>query len=855
MSAATGVGGGTGALALAGLRGHARRLGATVLAVVLGVAFVTTTLLALNSLDRGVQDTVAGAVSGHDLVVTGGSESLTPDTVAALRAIEGVDVADASARVYGTGETNLPMLATTMPQGRGVALLDGRLPAGPDEVAVSVELARTSGAEPGDTVTFTPYPAFGDDGEEVAGEEPAALHPTVVGVVDVGDDPRLTWQDVIVGSEDGLAAWGGVEFEHVTLDLAGASEADARAAVEAAAPGTTLRTGTEEAAFRVANATGGMDLLGPVLLGFGAVALATTALVIANTFTIVLAQRSRELALLRCVGATRSQVRRTVLLEALVLGVVSSTLGVLVGVGAVAAAASAIGEVDLGIPVELGLVPSTTALVAPWLVGLVVTVGAAWWPTRRATRVAPLAALQPTAAPTAGSRPGLVRIAGSFGLLAAGAAALVYAVSAGSVVVGVLGGLVSFLGVLVGAVFLVPAAIRVLGIPARAAGVPGRLAVGNAVSNPARVAATSAALLIGVTLITMTSVGAASAARTADREIDAQFPLDVAVQASYDWPEAAPGQDPEEVGAVLRSLEAPVVDQVRALDGVQAAVPLPGAFLSLEQGDGELLAESPAYGVDATQVASALRDDSVLDDLGPGTLGMSEDDLSMYGLEAGQAVTVRGPAGSREVTLVEAGLGSGWLVSPQTLEELALDARTGAIAIRLADDADVGSVVTDIRSVVEPEGAWADGAAALRQEMDTVLNVLVLVTTGLLGVAVLIAVVGIANTLALSVLERTRENALVRALGLTRAQLRAMLTTEGILVAVVSAVLGVLLGTVYAWCGVQTLLPEDTAVALALPWGQLGAVLGVAVVAGLLASVLPARRAARIAPAAGLAAP
>jgi putative ABC transport system permease protein len=155
----------------------------------------------------------------------------------------------------------------------------------------------------------------------------------------------------------------------------------------------------------------------------------------------------------------------------------------------------------------------------------------------------------------------------------------------------------------------------------------------------------------------------------------------------------------------------------------------------------------------------------------------------------------------------------------------------------------------------EGDGAFVSGGAALRQELDGMLDVMVLVTTGLLGAAVLIAVVGIANTLSLSVIERTRENALLRALGLTRRQLRAMLTTEGVLVAVVSAVLGIGLGAGYAWFGVQALLPGESSVRLALPWTQLAVVLGVALVAGLLASVLPARRAARIAPAAGLAVP
>lgn len=848
---------GTVSLALAGVRGHARRLGATVLAVVIGVAFVTSVLLALNALERGVQQTVASDVWDRDLVVSGGDRELDAASVEALRGLEHVQVAGVAARAYGIGAEDLPVLATTMPQGRGTALLDGRLPSGPDEVAVSSELATGGGPALGDTFVFRSHDAMDVEdapGEDGAAAEPAAHELTVVGVVDVGDDPMLTWQDVVVGTQEGLLAWDqNVEFGHVALDLSGASADQARAAIEEAAPGMTVRTGTEEAAFRVSTSTGGTDFLGPVLLGFGAVALATTALVIANTFTIVLAQRTRELALLRCVGASRRQVRRTVLLEALLLGVVSATVGVLVGVGIVAAATAVLGEVDLGSTVSLGLVPSVSALLFPWVVGLAVTVGAAWWPTRRATGVAPLAALAPVTAPAAASRPGVLRILASVGLFAAGGAALALAATSGSVPLGVLGGLVSFVGVLVGAVFIVPAAIRLLGVPARLAGVPGRLAVGNSVSNPARVAATSAALLIGVTLITMTSVGAASAAKTAEAEIDAQFPLDIGVTAGYDWPE--PPGAAQEADPVLRALPPAMVDQVAAVDGVTEVVPLPGNHLRIEGGDGETIAGNSAYGIDPDRVRPGLRDDAVLDVLEPRTLGMSGDEMEAFGLSAGQTVTVTGPGGSQQVSLVKAGLGSGWLVRAETLERVAPDSDTAGLVVRLRDGAQVGTVVTQIRSVVEPEGAWVDGAASLRQELDSVLTVLVLVTTGLLAVAVLIAVVGIANTLALSVLERTRENALVRALGLTRGQLRGMLTTEGLLVAVVSAVLGVVLGTGYAWLGVLTLLSEDADVALTLPWGRLAVVLGVAVLAGLLASVLPARRAARIAPAAGLAVP
>lgn len=831
----------TASLAGAGLRGHARRLVATGVAVALSVAFVAASMLGLDAMERGSREVVAGDVLLRDLVIWPGDGVTDSAVLAELRAADGIEVVEASARVYGTVD-GAATVATTTPRGTGVELLEGRMPDGASEAVAGSH----TGYAVGDTVPFESYAWEG------TAQAPVEL--AIVGVMDVGDSPDLAWEDPLVVTESALTTWEPeLGFGMVSLDLAGASWAQAQALVAQAAPGAVVMTGEDAAQQLLEASMGGLDALGALLLGFAAVAVVTSSLVIANTFAIVLAQRARELALLRCVGATRSQVRRTVFTEALVLGAVAATAGVLLGVAVVWGGAVVVNRMELGAALTLRPGWPLEALVVPWLVGLVVTVGAAWLPTRRATRVAPLAALQPASAPVAVSRPGVLRLLASVVLLGAGTAGLVLAASVHDVLVGVAAGLVSFVGVLVAAVFLVPAGIRSLG--ALLPGTPARLAVGTTVSNPARAAATSAALLIGVTLITMTSVGAASAARTAEAEIDAHYPADVMVLPAYSWPESDDGAAETEGPSVMdvEAVSEESLARASASPALDVVAPLPSAWVELSAGE-SWSTETAAYGVDQALNGAALRSPRIVDALTPGTIGIGGDALEFSGLKAGDVVTVTGVDGSLEATVVEVG-SSEYLLPLGDL--LAVDASAPeqvGMLVRLPDDADVAAAVADVKDAVQEEGTWLSGGAAERASLDEVLSVLVLVTSGLLGVAVVIAVVGIANTLALSVLERARENALLRALGFTRLQLRGMLTVEGLLLSVVSAVLGIVLGVTYAWFGVRTLLPDGTETALAFPVARLALILGVAVLAGLLAAVLPARRAARIAPAAGLAA-
>ena len=267
----------------------------------------------------------------------------------------------------------------------------------------------------------------------------------------------------------------------------------------------------------------GVDGVAIMLLVFAAIAFFVSALVIANTFAILLAQRARDFALLRCVGATRRQVRRSVLAEALVVGTASATLGVLVGLGLGRVLVAVAGRVFPALPTG-DVAVSAAWLGGAWLLGVVVTVLASLLPALRGTRVSPLAALRPDARSTYAPRPAGGAWSRRLVALAGGVVLLAESVSAHSIVLMLAGGAVNFVGVLLAAPVLVPACVRLLGLGVGRFGVPGRIAAANAVRNPRRTAATAASLLVGVTLISGLVTGMATVRSSVDKELDVAVP-------------------------------------------------------------------------------------------------------------------------------------------------------------------------------------------------------------------------------------------------------------------------------------------------------------------------------------------
>ena len=574
--------------------------------------------------------------------------------------------------------------------------------------------------------------------------------------------------------------------------------------------------------------------LAAVLLVFGTVAVLVAGLVIANTFAVLLAQRTRELALLRCVGATARQIRRSVLGEALATGLCPPRSGWPPASGWPRAVSAVVGDLDSPVPLAGVSVP-WYAVVAGLAVGTLVTLLAALAPARAATRVAPLAALRPVDQAPLRSRPGVLRLVLGLLLLVPGVALLGLGVVLSDVLVALPGGVLSFLGIVLLAQRGVPPVVAAAGrLAGRFGGVPARLAAGNATRNPRRTAATATALLIGVTLTSAMVVGSASTRATATASLEAQFPTDLVVE-SFDGrlPASLPGG-------------------VEAVDGVVATSPLLAGEVTGPDGQ-------PVWtlGVDSTEAAGVLRSADEVDLPTPGQ-ALVPSGWPGRG-RSPTATRSRSPARGRRPTSPCSSSTRAPPVLPVTeLQQLLPDAGIGQLWVRLSEadpDAQVDAVdrVTDLVAEVDPSAA-VTGVVTLRDQINEVLDILLLVVTGLLGIAVVIALIGVGNTLALSVVERRQENGLLRALGLTRGQLRGLLAWEAVLVAGVAAVLGVVLGGAYGLIGAASVLGEIGDVVLVVPWLQVGAIVAVATIAGLLASVLPARRAARTAPVAAIAA-
>ncbi|MCZ2813235.1 FtsX-like permease family protein [Modestobacter sp. VKM Ac-2979] len=810
------------AVTLASIRAHLPRLIASTLAIVIAVGYVVATLVLNATTKATVLEAVGAQYVDADAVVTSDTGEGLVEHVDTLTALDGVQAVDPTWQTYGqTGAQYLEIESVAGdPQLRWQQLTSGALPVRPGEIAVSERVD----AAVGDVVAITVYD---DEGTETTTDA------TVTGVVDLGGDPTAATTGRAYATADQTRAWGAQE--PVDLRIAGTTGTDPDAlvgAVSSALSGAdvTVRTGTEQAEASVATITGDAGLLTAFLLVFATIAVLVAGLVIANTFAVLLAQRTRDLALLRCVGATARQVRRSVLGEAVLTGLAASVLGVLAGIGLAAAISAVVSGMDSPIPLSGLSVPPSTVLIG-LAVGTVTTLIAALAPARAATRVAPLAALRPTDPAPLRSRGGVARLVTGLLLAVAGIALMVLGVTEAQVLVALGGIVLSSLGLLLLAQRAVPpivaAAGRLLG---RLGGLPARLATGNATRNPRRTAATATALLIGVTLTTAMVVGASSTRATAQEGLAAQYPTDVTINT---WGDAVPS-----------SLQ----QQLASVDGVVATTSLATGVVTDPEGY-----DLRITGVDPAAARPVLRSTSTtLPEVGQIVVPeyYPENSPEVWG----GPVTLTSEDRSLTLTPVVGGTND-WLVNDADLQALVPEAAVDTMWLRLADDADQTAVIDEIAEVTGNglPSAFVTGLASERAMLDQIVDALLLIVTGLLGVAVLIALIGVGNTLALSVVERRQESGLLRALGLTRGQLRALLAWEAVLVAGVAAVLGVLVGSAYGLVGTAAMLSGFGEVVIAVPWLQVGAIVLVATVAGLLASVLPARRAAKTPPVAAIA--
>lgn len=819
-------------LAWSNLTSANRRLIAPVLAVALGVGFVAATFIAMATMSSSIVRVVADDLRGYDVVVTPngpgangrGGDLLTPAQLAAMSSTPGVRRVDPQLEVHleaRNGAAGALVVAATAPRSdrwvvtSGVGTVDGV------GVLVSDDLAQSLGLRVGRSLELS-LPVGGTASVQVLG---------------IGHVSGFSEAGRLYAANALLATWTAPPSYAAAYVLTDGDPVAVAAALGTSGgkDGPVLRAETTQqyADRLVQSLSRGTDVLGGVLMAFAGVALFVSCLVIGNTFTILMAQRARQVALLRCLGATRRQVARAALVEATLVGVVASVVGVLLGIGVVALMLEAARRI-WSLDAYLGsMTVPTHALVIPVVIGTLATVVAALVPVRRGAAVSPLAALRPEAALTVRSRSGALRLVLGLLLFVAGTGAMVIGVRRLDLALAMPAGMLSFVGVLMVAPWFIPAVARAVGWVLRRFGGPTvSLAVGNSVRNPRRAAATASALLVGTTLITLMTVGAASARVAAFAAVDRGFPVDIAVAGG--------------------SVPADVARQVAAVPGVATVAPARIASVEVRAGSQSLPVQ--VIQVDAA-VRSVLRLPAELGPVADGTVVITPDLAAELGVADGGRTQLGDGRHTVEVTVRTAEVTSGTAyVAPATFDRLGVEAMA-TLFVALRDGADAAVAVQEVTRIAAPAGLQVEGAAQMREAVTTVLNVMLSVVVALLAISVLIAVIGIANTLSLSVLERSRESAILRALGLTRAQLRRTFAIEAVLLGGVAAVVGLLLGVGYGYAGARTILGSVVrTVPLEVPWGQLGLLVLAACLAGLLASVLPGRRAAMTPPVAALAA-
>lgn len=833
-------------LGLRSVLAHRFRFGLCIVAVLLGVAFVAGSLILTDTLSAALRSTFGG--SKADVTVTPasslergdtlGTTNARPPTLSAsladqIAAVPGVAGVDPQLLVAGvevldsdgkpTETYGLPTFAAAWPHDDRTApfqLLEGEAPWGTEEVALDRATARRAGYERGDRVkVVTPTRALT---AVLVGLTSPSTTGTAAGAPLVTFDPA-TAQQVLLGD----AGWTSVGV----LLRPGGDPASVTAAIQqVTGPEVRVRTAAQVAADGESALDDRLGGYSAVLLMFAALALFVGTFLIVNTFSMLVAQRARELALLRAIGASRAQITRTVLVEALIIGALGATLGLLVGAAVAAALQYFVDQLRLAVPaVTLQLRPRT--VVVGYLVGVGITLAAAYPAAVRAGRLPPVAAMRDRVALPQRSR--LPRaVIGGFLLLTAAACYLIAPSArglAGALLLG-LGAGFALLGVMLTGPLVSRYAVRVLTLPfgRRAPAVLGRQ---NAERNPRRTSATASALMISLALVSGLMVLAASAKASIDKGIaDVIGTSELVVNGDNGRPFSA-----DVSGLVATVPGVASIGRVRSMGGQVGKTP-----------------------VSVTGV-----DPGVLD----GSIVVMPETGSTAGLQSGQAVLPRNLARTLDVTagsklrLTTANgthdVTVGAVIAPnRQLDAVVLSMPRflavggGATDSTLYVEVAAGRAVGEVRAAVlaelrdHPSVRVRDQQAFARSERGPV-TVLLTVVAMLLTLAILIAVLGIVNTLALGVVERTREIGLLRAVGMDRRQLRRMLQVEAIAIALLGAVLGVAIGVLFG-SAVQSVMAEDGLAVLDIPVLQLLAAVAGSALVGVLAAVWPARRAARL---------
>jgi putative ABC transport system permease protein len=829
--------------ALRNVLAHKARLLMTVLAVMLGVAFVSGTLIYSDTLSAAFRgqaakslDGVAVGVEARTYAHDPESRPLTEQQVRRIAALDGVasvtpqvggfaGAADRDGKLIGQGwSTNGGNFAPGK-DGKDYrySFADGRGPANGDEIALDRSTAEKGGYKVGDQVRIaTNKPAreyrlagvfTTEDGEVNAG-----------GSLVLFDTPTAQKLFLAPGQYDGL-----------TLKAEpGTDNAALVAAVKPLIPGNAeARTASELEAEQTKMVESSTEALTQVLLSFAGIALFVGVFLISNTFTMLVAQRTKELALMRAVGASRRQITRSVLAEAAVVGLFASVVGFVLGLGMAVGMGPLMDALDAQLPAG-GLVVGATPVIAALAVGVLITMLAAWLPARRAARIPPVAAMNSVHA-TPNVKSLVVRNAiGSVIALGGGALIVVGAVSGGEtgrMIIGA-GAFLTLLGMIV----LIPLLSRpmialVQPLLNRVFRVSGKLAGLNAVRNPRRTGATASALAIGLTLVTGLSVLGVTMGSAIDRATTEQVKADYTVQM-----------------ANHSQIDQSTVDALAQAPGV--TVSSPRMYGSVENGKNFL----PTDGVNPDALGPLITFEVLegsRDSLARGEIAVNESYRDRKNLKVGQRIPVTYEDGKKQDVRVGAVYADNDFLSESVMDVKVLAPHYEqpmyyGVYVKM----DGGATDANKQALVDATGRNPAmvmmNQQDLRNSVGGEINMMLNIMYGLLAMALVISVLGVVNTLAMSVFERRQEIGMLRAIGLDRGRVKTMIRLESVVISMFGAVVGVALGIFLAWAIGRTVEENIPGYALELPWDRIAVFLALAGVVGVLAAMWPARSAARL---------
>ncbi|MFE9836914.1 ABC transporter permease [Streptomyces sp. NPDC005551] len=835
---------------------HKGRLLLSALAVVLSVAFVAGSLIfsdtVTRTFDRLFASTSADVtVSPREDLESRIPSGATPTVPASLAdrvaevdgvasthgdvSVQNITVVDSENESVGP-TTGAPTIANDwfVNDRSPVKLTSGHAPRGPKEALLDADTAQNKDVQIGDTLTVL--------------ARPGSFKVRVVGIATfttTNPGAALLYLDTRTAQSELLGRTGVVTSVSVIASPGvGDAALKQRIAAELGTGTYELQTADEEAESAAARLGDFLDVIKYVMLGFAGIAVLVGVFLIVNTFSMLVAQRTRELGLLRALGADRRQVRRSVLTEAALLGLAGSTLGLAAGIGLAAGLIELMGVFGMNLK-STEMVIGWATPVSAYAVGVGVTFLAAYLPARRAAGVSPMAALADAEIAGVG-RPLRTRAIVGTVVGVAGAAALVGCVtatrtsSAASLLA--LGVVLTLVATVIAGPLLVRPVIRVLGAAFPALfGSVGRMSQRNALRNPRRTGATAAALMVGLALVGGMSVASASMSKSFDQQIDNTLGADFVVQNSNFLP------FPQEI-----------TEKVRATDGAGLVVRQRFTPVAVRLPDGERVeTTAAAYESRLDDVAhvSYARGDTAAA-LAEGHLAMDAGFAKDHGVRIGSRIPVEFPGGRGTELQAAAftdqdsaegfGVRGGLYFGFATIQKYVPDGQDSALYVNAAAGTDADELRSGLEKTLDPyPQVQVRDLADYKKLIHDQIAVLLYLVYALLGLAIVIAVLGVVNTLALSVVERTREIGLLRAIGLARRQLRRMIRLESVVIAVFGAVLGLALGLLWGLC-VQQVLALQGMTALAIPWTTIVAVVVGSAVVGIVAALLPALRASRM---------